>query len=154
MAKGKIQFVLPVFHDPFIIVFFYIVAASLLTTKVGFLYVGGHDAPFGRMQKLTKEIRELDNKIVECTMNQFGNWEFMRERTDKKLPNSFNTAVCKFVRLSQRCTFNINNKFQSLAAVVESIKHPITKEYLLNFIANFGFRDDHTMMPPPAAQRR
>ncbi|KAH8416367.1 hypothetical protein KR222_000734 [Zaprionus bogoriensis] len=105
---------------------------GLLTKKVGFLYVGGHDAPFGRMQKLTKEIRELDNKIVECTMNQFGNWEFMRERTDKKLPNSFNTAV----------------------SVVESIKHPITKEYLLNFIANFGFRDDHTMMPPPAAQRR
>ncbi|KAH8403493.1 hypothetical protein KR215_001335 [Drosophila sulfurigaster] len=106
---------------------------GLLTKKVGFLYVGGHDAPFGRMQKLTKEIRDLDNKIVECTMNQYGNWEFMRERTDKKLPNSFNTAV----------------------SVVESIKHPITKEYLLNFIANFGFRDDHSMMPPPpAAQRR
>lgn len=105
---------------------------GLLTTKVGFLYVGGHDAPFGRMQKLTKEIRELDNKIVECTRNQFGNWEFMRERTDKKLPNSFNTAV----------------------SVVESIKNPITKEYLLNFIVNFGFRDDHTMMPPPTAQRR
>ncbi|EDW65142.1 mRNA-capping enzyme [Drosophila virilis] len=105
---------------------------GLLTKKVGFLYVGGHDAPFGRMQKLTKEIRELDNKIVECTMNQFGNWDYMRERTDKKLPNSFNTAV----------------------SVVESIKHPITKEYLLSFIANFGFRDDHTMMPPPAVQRR
>ncbi|KAM8718795.1 hypothetical protein ACLKA7_001496 [Drosophila subpalustris] len=105
---------------------------GLLTKKVGFLYVGGHDAPFGRMHKLTKEIRELDNKIVECTRNQFGNWEFMRERTDKKLPNSFNTAV----------------------AVVESINHPVTKEYLLNFIANFGFRDDQTMMPPPTAQRR
>ncbi|XP_030079530.1 mRNA-capping enzyme isoform X1 [Drosophila hydei] len=105
---------------------------GLLTKKVGFLFVGGHDAAFGRMQKLTKEIRELDNKIVECTMNQYGNWDFMRERTDKKLPNSFNTAV----------------------SVVESIKHPITKDYLLSFISNFGFRDDHTMMPPPAAQRR
>ncbi|EDW00552.1 mRNA-capping enzyme [Drosophila grimshawi] len=105
---------------------------GLLTKKVGFLYVGGHDAPFGRMQKLTKEIRELDNKIVECTMNQYGNWDFMRERTDKKLPNSFNTSV----------------------AVVESIKHPITKDYLLSFIVNFGFRDGHTMMPPPASQRR
>jgi len=69
---------------------------SLLTKKVGFLYVGGHDAPFGRMQKLTKEIRDLDNRIVECTMNQYGNWEFMRERTDKKHPNSFNTARCKY----------------------------------------------------------
>ncbi|XP_026848279.1 mRNA-capping enzyme [Drosophila persimilis] len=100
---------------------------GLLTKKVGFLYVGGHDAPFGRMQKLTKDIRDVDNKIVECTMNQFGNWEFMRERTDKKHPNSFNTA----------------------RAVVESIKQPVTKDYLLNYIANCGFRDDHTMMPPP-----
>lgn len=63
---------------------------------MGFLYVGGHDAPFGRMQKLTKEVRELDNRIVECTMNQYGNWEFMRERTDKKHPNSYKTARCKF----------------------------------------------------------
>ncbi|KAI8034172.1 mRNA-capping enzyme [Drosophila gunungcola] len=100
---------------------------GLLTKKVGFLYVGGHDAPFGRMQKLTKEIRDLDNRIVECTMNQFGNWEFMRERTDKKHPNSYNTAH----------------------SVVKSIKQPITKDYLLNYIATYGFRDDHAMMPPP-----
>ncbi|KAH8236005.1 hypothetical protein KR032_012247 [Drosophila birchii] len=100
---------------------------GLLTKKVGFLYVGGHDAPFGRMQKLTKEIRDLDNKIVECTLNQYGNWEFMRERTDKKHPNSYNTS----------------------RAVVESIRHPITKDYLLNYIATCGFRDDHAMMPPP-----
>ncbi|XP_068159190.1 mRNA-capping enzyme [Drosophila tropicalis] len=105
---------------------------GLLTKKVGFLYVGGHDAAFGRMQKLTQEIRELDNRIVECTMNQYGNWEFLRERTDKKLPNSYNTAV----------------------AVVESIRNPITKENLLNYIANYGFRD--AMMPPPhqGQQRR
>lgn len=106
---------------------FYIVAVSLLTTKVGFLYVGGHDAPFGRMQKLTKEIRELDNKIVECTMNQFGNWEFMRERTDKKLPNSFNTAVCKFVKLSLRCTFNINKKFNLLQLSLRALSIPLRR---------------------------
>lgn len=96
---------------------------SLLTKKVGFLYVGGHDAPFGRMQKLTKEIRELDNKIVECTMNQFGNWEFMRERTDKKLPNSFNTAVCKFIKLCHLlCRCNIINKIQSFNFLQPSLK--------------------------------
>jgi len=76
---------------------------SLLTKKVGFLYVGGHDAPFGRMQKLTKEIRDLDNRIVECTMNQYGNWEFMRERTDKKHPNSFNTARCEYQGMYLEC---------------------------------------------------
>lgn len=100
--------------DCIISVVFHIADVSLLTTKVGFLYVGAHDAPFGRMQKLTKEIRELDNKIVECTMNQFGNWEFMRERTDKKLPNSFNTAVCKFVKLFLMCTLPINIKFDHI----------------------------------------
>lgn len=92
----------------------FLIFNSLLTKKVGFLYVGGHDAPFGRMQKLTKEIRELDNKIVECTMNQFGNWEFLRERTDKKLPNSFNTAVGKFINLCHLlCRYNIINEIQS-----------------------------------------
>lgn len=34
-------------------------------------------------------------------------------------------------------------------AVVESICTPVTKEILLNFIANHGFRDDSDMMPPP-----
>ncbi|KMZ09711.1 mRNA-capping enzyme [Drosophila simulans] len=100
---------------------------GLLTKKVGFLYVGGRDAPYGRMQKLTKETRELDNRIVECTMNQFGNWEFMRERTDKKNPNSYTTA----------------------RSVEDSIRHPVTKEYLLNFIATSGYRNDQAMMPPP-----
>jgi len=36
-----------------------------------------------------------------------------------------------------------------ISAVVESIKQPITKDYLLNYVANYGFRDDHAMMPPP-----
>jgi len=38
-----------------------------------------------------------------------------------------------------------------ISAVVESIKQPITKDYLLNYVANYGFRDDHAMMPPPQA---
>lgn len=109
MAKGKIADNIMSYDSLYPLVLFFFIFNSLLTKKVGFLYVGGHDAPFGRMQKLTKEIRELDNKIVECTMNQFGNWEFMRERTDKKLPNSFNTAVCKFVKLCHLlCRYNIN----------------------------------------------
>lgn len=37
----------------------------------------------------------LDNKIVECTINGQGQWELMRERTDKTMPNSYNTAMCK-----------------------------------------------------------
>lgn len=56
--------------------------------------------------KYTKTIKSLnlDNKIVECTVNAQGQWEFMRERTDKTLPNSYNTAICKLLCLSQNIT--------------------------------------------------
>lgn len=62
----------------------------MLQKKIGLLYVGGLDAPFSQM-KLTKELRELDNKIIECKYENNA-WVFMRERTDKSFPNSFNTA--------------------------------------------------------------
>ncbi|XP_017487302.1 PREDICTED: mRNA-capping enzyme isoform X1 [Rhagoletis zephyria] len=99
---------------------------GMLTEKVGLLYVGGFDQPFGKI-KYTKALKDLDNKIIECSVNPQGLWIFMRERTDKLLPNSFNTAQ----------------------SVCESIRHPITKSILLDFIANYGFRDDNDMMPPP-----
>lgn len=69
----------------------------MLKTKICNLFVGGHDPPFAQM-KYTKALKDLDNKIIECTVNKLGQWEFMRERTDKTLPNSYNTAVCKFKR--------------------------------------------------------
>lgn len=64
--------------------------------------MGGHEPPFAQM-KYTKALKELDNKIVECTTNAQGQWEFMRERTDKTLPNSYNTAVCKLS--NEKCSF-------------------------------------------------
>ncbi|KAI8128169.1 mRNA-capping enzyme [Lucilia cuprina] len=99
---------------------------GIVKCKVCLLFVGGHDVPFAQM-KYTKELKDLDNKIVECTVNQKGQWEFMRERTDKTLPNSYNTAV----------------------SVIESIRNPVTKEILLNYIAQYGYRNDNDMMPPP-----
>lgn len=41
-------------------------------------------------------MREYDGKIVECALESNG-WVFMRERTDKSYPNSFNTAKGWFV---------------------------------------------------------
>lgn len=73
--------------------FFYI--NSILNTKIGLLFVGGFDRPYAKI-KFTKTLKELDNKIIECTVNSQGQWEFLRERTDKTLPNSYNTAQCKF----------------------------------------------------------
>uniref|UniRef100_A0A336MHT3 mRNA-capping enzyme n=1 Tax=Culicoides sonorensis TaxID=179676 RepID=A0A336MHT3_CULSO len=98
---------------------------GLLTRKVGFLYVGGLDQPFSQI-KITKDIKELHNKIIECKLENNA-WKFMRERTDKSYPNSFNTAK----------------------AVCESILHPVTKQILLDFIANKRFMDDNESMPPP-----
>ena len=57
---------------------------------MGFLYVGQLDAPFAKM-KYTKAMKDLDNKIIECKFEE-NQWKFMRERTDKSYPNSFNTA--------------------------------------------------------------
>ncbi|XP_053950889.1 mRNA-capping enzyme isoform X1 [Anastrepha ludens] len=99
---------------------------GVVTQKIGLLYVGGSDQPYGKI-KCTKVLKDLDNKIIECTINSQGQWEFMRERTDKLLPNSYNTAE----------------------SVLESIRHPITKSILLGFIENYRFRDHNNVMPPP-----
>lgn len=63
---------------------------GIISTKVGYLFVGQLDRPFGCM-KWTKAIKNLDNKIIECKYEN-GEWKFMRERTDKSFPNSYKTA--------------------------------------------------------------
>ena len=71
----------------------------MLREKIGQLFVGGkNDVPFDSM-KVTKAMKDLDGKIIECryemnAMNGMGKWVFMRQRTDKSFPNSYNTAQC------------------------------------------------------------
>ena len=72
----------------------------MLRQKVGQLFVGGkNDVPFDTM-KVSKEMSQLDNKIIECTYEMTGphsgKWIFMRQRTDKSFPNSYKTAQGKF----------------------------------------------------------
>lgn len=98
---------------------------GILPRKIGHLYVGQLEAPFDSI-KLTKELKELNNKIIECKMEN-NKWVLMRERTDKSYPNSFTTAQ----------------------AVCESIKYPITKEKLLHYIDTQRYQDDSESMPPP-----
>ncbi|XP_069698204.1 mRNA-capping enzyme [Periplaneta americana] len=99
---------------------------GILKSKVGHLYVGGMDRPFAQM-KMTKALKELNNKIVECKF-QDNQWVFMRERTDKSFPNSFNTA----------------------SAVCSSIRDPVTKEKLMDFIEHHRWsQNDQELMPPP-----
>jgi mRNA-capping enzyme len=42
--------------------------------------------------KITKAIRGLHNKIIECRWHD-NKWDFMRERVDKSYPNHFTTAM-------------------------------------------------------------
>jgi len=45
----------------------------------------------------TKELRSYDNKIVECHYDaEKKQWVFMRQRTDKSFPNSYQTAMGLF----------------------------------------------------------
>ncbi|GAB0087241.1 mRNA-capping enzyme [Sergentomyia squamirostris] len=92
---------------------------GIVTRKVGLLYVGGHEPPFAKI-KFTKTLKALDNRIIECKWEN-NQWVFMRERTDKSFPNSYKTAM----------------------GVCESIRNPVTKEMLLEFI-------DSRLMPPPS----
>lgn len=48
------------------------------------------EQPFAQI-KMSKDIKHLHNKIIECKLEN-NSWKFMRERTDKSYPNSYNTA--------------------------------------------------------------
>lgn len=49
------------------------------------------DKPFGEM-KYNKQLKDLNGKIIECKIEN-NQWVFMRERTDKSYPNSYDTAL-------------------------------------------------------------
>ncbi|XP_070494063.1 mRNA-capping enzyme [Chironomus tepperi] len=88
---------------------------GMLTKKRGMLFVGGLSTAFSTM-KYTKEIKDMNGKIIECKFEN-NEWKFMRERTDKSYPNAYTTAM----------------------AVCKSIKEPVTKEMLLDFIDRHRF---------------
>ncbi|XP_036406015.1 mRNA-capping enzyme [Megalops cyprinoides] len=113
---------------------------GLLTQTVGLLYVGSYDRPFAQM-KVTKELKQYDNKIIECTFDN-NTWVFMRQRIDKSFPNSYDTAM----------------------AVCNSIQHPVTKEILFEFLDRCALGaqgqtrkhppdPDAELMPPPPPKR-
>ncbi|KAL6485719.1 hypothetical protein MHYP_G00051110 [Metynnis hypsauchen] len=110
---------------------------GLIPQTVGLLYVGNYDVPFAQM-KVSKELKQYDNKIIECTFKN-NSWVFMRQRVDKSFPNSYDTAM----------------------AVCNSIQFPVTKENLLEFLdrcAQSQSRKHHSdldaqLMPPPPPKR-
>ncbi|XP_036045734.1 mRNA-capping enzyme-like isoform X2 [Onychomys torridus] len=64
---------------------------GLVPQNVGLLHVGGYERPFAQI-KLTKELEQYNNKIIECKFEN-NSWAFMRQRLDKSFPNAYNTAM-------------------------------------------------------------
>ncbi|XP_015860233.1 mRNA-capping enzyme-like isoform X2 [Peromyscus maniculatus bairdii] len=64
---------------------------GLLPQKVGLLHVAGYERAFAQI-KLTKELEQYNNKIIECKFEN-NSWVFMRQRIDKSFPNAYNTAM-------------------------------------------------------------
>lgn len=66
-----------------------------------------------KIDKSRAHFKQYEGKIVEMSIPDRKNWIILRERTDKKAPNSRETAC----------------------AVMKSISEPVTEQMLLNFIS-------------------
>ena len=129
---------------------------------MGQLWVGSLDRPFDTMQKLPKELKSMDNKIIECNWDANANkWVFMRERTDKSYPNAYTTAMGECPSMSPRAfsRFCKMIPFTVLAGVIKSIREPVTTEYLLNYIDHVQFQappppPNGALMQPPVKRPR
>lgn len=125
----------------------FLLTYSIVPQKIGLLFVGQLESPFSKI-RVTKDIRNLDGKIIECKFE--GNqWTFMRERTDKSYPNSYNTAMCESSHLWLDMEFWSDDEFFIDLAVCGSIQHPVTEEILFDTTEHMRFADDSMMMPPP-----
>jgi len=52
--------------------------------------------------QVTKELKNLNKKVVECTWDAKNNqWKFLRVREDKSFPNGYNTAMSKLAFYEQ-----------------------------------------------------
>ncbi|OAF72187.1 GTP--RNA guanylyltransferase [Intoshia linei] len=86
-------------------------AGKISETKAK-LMCGGTNKIYGYLP-LTPEVYKLNNKIIECNYDFVKKqWKFLRERTDKLLPNYVSTAE----------------------NIIKSIEKPITEKMLLQYI--------------------
>lgn len=107
-----------------------VVKEGELPQHIGYLYVQHANEPMATM-KATKKLLPYDNKIIECTFEN-GQWVFMRERTDKSLPNSLKTAH----------------------AVYNSMINPIDKNMLIEFVAKYGYKRRPSHIEPEKKRPR
>jgi mRNA-capping enzyme len=109
----------------------------MLKEKQGQLWVGSGKSQvlFGELDlKLNKEAKKYNHRIIECSFVN-NKWKFLRQRTDKSFPNSYDTAK----------------------SVCMSIMQPVTKDWLLKVCEEFSWKPnskrhndyDSSAMPPP-----
>lgn len=59
------------------------------------------------LDQVSKDLKEYNNKIIECTFDSnLKTWRFMRERTDKSFPNSYTTAMGRCLMWKVTCCFD------------------------------------------------
>ena len=98
----------------------YLIFYRMIPKTVYCLYVGGFNEPFDRIRKGGKHLKELNNKIIECTWDATKNdWVFMRERTDKSFPNAYTTAQGKHFKYTTGCVKNLG-QFEKLLKLKQS----------------------------------
>uniref|UniRef100_A0A8D1G260 mRNA-capping enzyme n=1 Tax=Sus scrofa TaxID=9823 RepID=A0A8D1G260_PIG len=114
---------------------------GLLPQNVGLLYVGGYERPFAQI-KVTKELKQYDNKIIECKFEN-NSWVFMRQRTDKSFPNAYNTAMGEYDKLPM----DVTSKKKKKKVKVSEPKCVVTQKW-------FGLWGRAIQTPVPAGWAR
>lgn len=106
---------------------------GLLPEKVGQLYVGSLITPFAQIDvKGNRELLKHNERIIECAWDQKSGWKFERVREDKSFPNSFTTAT----------------------SVCNTIRQPVTKEWLYEVIEKYGWKPTVVAPPPHHGEKR
>ena len=83
---------------------------------------------------MSKEMRQYDQKIIECTYDPKQNkWDFLRVREDKSFPNHITTANGK--RRTGLTNLHSKSEF-CFPAVFKGIVNPLTKDRLIELIDN------------------
>lgn len=77
----------------------------------------------------TKELKQYDNKIIECTFAS-NSWVFMRQRVDKSFPNSYDTAMGE--TLSNSCL--LISHCLLYVCLNPSEEHPVSLRLMAHFI--------------------
>ncbi|KAF8567375.1 hypothetical protein P879_06308 [Paragonimus westermani] len=85
---------------------------------VGYLYLGGLNVPSAKLGHVGPRDKNLDGKIVECSLVPGHGWKVLRVRTDKTEPNYHKSGV----------------------AIIESIMCPVSASNLLACIRQRGIK--------------